>query len=148
MQIRIQGIDDSASARAAWSILIISSLVACVDRPDGEVSATSPVGASPAPTHETFAHPPPTADAPADLSNAPAREVGPIGGGTRCLEMYSLCKTVEGERHCTSTPFSLECGEEARLPSTRELLRCMCPPGERVPNDPAADDPAPVTPSR
>lgn len=55
------------------------------------------------------------------------RELHPLEGNNDCMEMYSACKLVNGENLCTSAPFLLACGETARLPSTGELLTCVCP---------------------
>jgi hypothetical protein len=135
-----------ATVRLTFQAAIVCPLLlACVERSDG-ASAIPPVNASPSPPAPATPpsltpHP---ADSPTGLSSGPTRELGPIGGGTRCLEMYSACTMVDGERQCSSAPFSLECGEEARLPTTGEVLRCVCAPGERVLNDSEPSDPAPV----
>lgn len=60
-------------------------------------------------------------------SALPPRELHPKGGRSKCVEVYSSCTTTNGQRSCTSAPFTLECGEEGELPSTRQLLRCVCP---------------------
>jgi hypothetical protein len=48
--------------------------------------------------------------------------------GDSCLEMYSHCeKDPKGGNRCHSVPFHLECGETARLPSSGQMLHCVCP---------------------
>src|SRR5262245_32021501 len=138
MLIRTRVIESAEPARAAWPGIVLALLLACDERPDSEVAAAPQVSTLPAPPPAATAHPLAPLDKAADLSHALAREISPVGGGTRCLEMYSVCKTVAEERHCTSAPLSLDCGEEARLPSSGELLRCVCSRDDRSPNDPAS----------
>jgi len=117
--------------------LIATLTAACIGCPadstrDEQPLATSSGGVAPS----NAAEPPapsqalPTTDtvvAEQKQSALPPRELHPKGGRSKCVEMYSYCTTTNGQRSCTSAPFALECGEEGELPSSRQLLRCVCP---------------------
>ena len=52
------------------------------------------------------------------------RDIHPIGGGTDCIEMYTVCNQ---QSNCTSSPLVFSCGATAKLPTSGETLRCVCP---------------------
>jgi len=58
-------------------------------------------------------------------SEAP-REVESRVGDDHCSEMYTACLQDAKREPCTSARLRIECGEVARIPATRELLRCVC----------------------
>jgi hypothetical protein len=103
-------------------ICVGAVIVSCQQGP--ERGATEPVPPSPSRAPEVSSRPTPPKGATAD--DAP-REVHPLDGNSDCMEMYTVCKPMNGESQCTGAPLLLACNETARLPSTGEPLRCVCP---------------------
>jgi hypothetical protein len=88
---------------------------------DTEQPGGSPGAAGTSAPEFPLSPPAPSPDPPGPPRDIEARP------GSSCLTMYSWCQMVDGKNQCTSARFSLECNEVGRLPSTRELLRCVCP---------------------
>ena len=77
--------------------------------------------------HESQRHDPKSTQGLEAESVAPSnqsRNVHPIGGGTECIEMYTVC---DQQSNCTGAPLVFSCGATAQLPTTGETLRCVCP---------------------
>ena len=55
-----------------------------------------------------------------------ARTIHPTSDSKECIEMYGSC-TEPPDQLCTSNALVLQCGERGELPSTHELLTCVCP---------------------
>jgi hypothetical protein len=96
-----------------------------------EVSAPGPTGpetASPdAAVAEASRSPAPSAGGTSGPARK-ARTIRPLSAGkSGCIEMYSACFDRPEGRTCTSAPFVLDCGESGSLPSTGELVSCVCP---------------------
>jgi hypothetical protein len=126
---RTSGCAEGAGSRglfagAPWPNLSCAVLLAVSCEASREAAGDAPPPPEPQSTEQALSVAPP---APPEPPAGSVREVHPKGGRSSCLEMYSSCTTVDGQLSCTSAPFSLECGEEAALPSTRERLRCICP---------------------
>jgi hypothetical protein len=54
-------------------------------------------------------------------------ELHPLEGADGCVEMYTVCIPEGQSEKCTSARFELSCGEEGKIPSTGEHVRCVCP---------------------
>jgi hypothetical protein len=57
-----------------------------------------------------------------------SRELQPLDGHDGCIEMYTTCVSPgTRQENCTSASLRLACDEIAKLPSTGEQLKCVCP---------------------
>lgn len=55
------------------------------------------------------------------------REIHPREGRQTCVEMYTVCVTEKIGENCASARLDLACEESGMIPSTGELLKCVCP---------------------
>lgn len=62
----------------------------------------------------------------AGSSGSPS-DLHPREGANGCVEMYTVCIPEGQSEKCTSARFELTCGEEGKIPSTGEHVRCVCP---------------------
>jgi len=135
-----------ASGEAAGSIRSVRviacatlALLACPERPntvsangeappqvpsiDQGVSAAPPAGKGVSPVDERRV---------IDLtggggaSGSPS-EIHPLEGADGCVEMDTVCIPDGQSEKCTSARFELACGEEGKIPSSGEHVRCVCP---------------------
>jgi hypothetical protein len=96
-----------------------------------QVATTEPAPAPAAPAKPGALEAPPgaTLERPGTPAQAKTRgkvrQIAPLEGSTGCVEMFGSC-TPPPERLCTSSAFYLDCGERGTLPSTGEMLHCVC----------------------
>jgi hypothetical protein len=124
-----QGPDAPASAAAAAPVAHDKPATATADKPGPTATADAPAPAAPAKPGALEAPPGATLERPGTPAQAKTRgkvrQIAPLEGSTGCVEMFGSC-TPPPERLCTSSAFYLDCGERGTLPSTGEMLHCVC----------------------
>ena len=109
-----------------WASL---ALLACPQQSGGTSTKAAPVSAQP-PAGQVV--PPVEEGRVIDLtgsggaSGSPS-ELHPLEGADGCVEMDTVCIPEGQSEKCTSARFELACGEEGKIPSTGERVRCICP---------------------
>jgi hypothetical protein len=68
-----------------------------------------------------------TAQGGAGSATGTPRELQPREGHDSCTEMYTVCIPDRKGENCTSGRLLIECGDLAKVPTTGEQLKCVCP---------------------
>jgi hypothetical protein len=131
--------EGSLSARVLVIACATLALLGCPERPNA-ASAKGEAAPSAPPTEHGTSAVPPTGTAPLpvdegriiDLTGgggtaALPSELHPREGADGCMEMDTVCIPEGQSEKCTSARFELACGEEGKIPSTGEHVRCACP---------------------